>query len=286
MKNVSKGILLELTATLLWSSSFVVTKGTTDNFPPMLLAGIRLLVGSVLIGIIFRKKFVKTNKELVLVMAISGFFYALGMILQNLGIKYTSAGRTAFITAAYCIFVPILETLIFKKKTTLKQIISAIVCMVGVGLIVLENGLQIDSGDLFTLIGSICFAVEITVFGNTVEKYDADLASFYILFFSGISALIASFFLETYPSSININTILSIAYLALPCTGIAMMLQGKAQTCVSPSLITLILGFEAVFAAIISAIVYGESFTTRSIFGCILVFASTFIVLINSKKKS
>lgn len=284
MKNKGKGILLELTATILWASSFVVTKGTTDDFPPMLLVGIRFLLGALVVAILYRKKFKKTSIEMIITMAVVGFFYSIGMILQTYGIKYTSAGRSAFITAAYCIWVPILELIIFKKKPTLKYFFSALICMAGVGLIVLENGLEVDAGDLYTLFGSMCLAVEIAVFGNVVNKFDSDLASFYLLLFSGVTAMIPSIVTETYPASLSTPTIMAILYLAFACTGIAMLCQGAAQNHISPGVVTIILGFEAVFAAIISTIVYAESFTSKCLIGCLLVFISTFIVLIEKKK--
>ena len=283
--NKTKGTLLELTATLLWASSFIVTKDTTNGFPPILLVGLRFLIGSLVIAVICFKKFKETTRELVFKTMIIGIFYSAGVALQTIGIKYTSAGRSAFITAAYCIFVPIIEFIIYKTKPKLLNVLSALVCMLGIGLIVLDEGLNVDFGDLYTLAGSICMAVEIACFGKVAEKYDDKLASFYLLLHSGIAGIVASFFLETMPTTIPTTTVLSILYLAIACSGVAMMFQGIAQTVLPASTITIILGFEAVFAAILSAIVYKETFAFRCIIGCVLVFLSTFVVLFNFKGK-
>lgn len=281
----SKGTILELIATLFWASSFVVTKGTTDGFPPILLVGLRFVLGSFVVAFFARKCFKETSKDLIIKIFIISVFYSAGVALQTIGIKYTSPGRSAFITAAYCIFVPIIELILFKKKPQLLTVLSAIVCLLGVGLIVLDNGLDVDFGDLYTLAGSICMAVEIGTFGRIAEKYDNRLASFYLLLFSGLVACVVSPFIEEIPTSISTNTILAILYLAIACSGVAMMFLGLAQTVLPASTVSIILGFEAVFAAIISAIVYKETFAFRCIIGCLLVFLSTFVVLFDFKPK-
>ena len=287
MKNNSektKGALLELLATFLWGSCFVVTKSATDIIPPCLLQACRMFIAVATIAIVFRKKLKLITKELFLKSCIIGVFYCGGLVLQTLGIKYTSAGRSAFVTSAYCIFVPFIELMLFKKKPEMKDIIAGLVCMLGIGFIVLNDGIKVDSGDLMTLGGSICFAIEIVIFGRMVRQYDETMVSMLMMLNAGITALILSLFTETMPAHITVGAAAAVVYLAIPCTVVTVLCQANAQKILSSAAVTIILGFEAVFAAIISAIVYGESFTGKILIGCILVFLSSFVAVFDFKK--
>lgn len=279
-----KAALLLIMATLLWGSSFVVTKGAVDGIPLLLLVGLRLFPAGIFLGLVFFKHFKNLNKDVLIVGLIIGAVYTCGIALQNLGIQVTSAGRSAFVTSAYCIITPFLDWIIIKKKPQFTNLLAAAVCMLGVAFIVLDGDFTLDVGDVYTLAGSVCFAFQIVLVGKYVRKYDEILLSILYLLFAGLIALIISFFTETFPAHMEWSTVLSIAYLAFVCTGVAAVFQAKSQKVLSASTMTVILGFEAIFASVISAIVMDETFSGQNLIGCALVFLSSFVSLLEKNK--
>lgn len=280
-----RGVLFILLATLLWGSSFVVTKGAVDAFPTVLLVTLRLLIGGGIAALICLKKLKNTSKGLLAACSLLGILYAAGLLLQTMGVEHTSAGRTAFVSAAYCIFTPFIEWAVIKHRPRFKNLLAAAVCLCGIGLIVLDGGFTIDSGDLYTLACALSLAFEIVLFGKFVEKYDPDLLNTFMLLFAGVLTGILSLCTEQLPATLHADTAGAILYLAVLCTGIPMLLQGSAQKLIVPTVVTIVLGFEPVFAAIFSAVFLKESFSGRALIGAMLVFVSAFVAVVIREKK-
>lgn len=280
-----KALICMILATLLFGSSFVVTKGATDSIPTYALTASRMYIGSISLAIIFFRRLKDIKKEIVIKGFILSIFYSLGMILQTFGIKYTSAGRSAFLTAAYCIFMPFLEWMILKNKPKGKNLLASLVCFIGIGLVALTESLTIDKGDIFTLLCSICFALYILYNGKFAKDNDIILLNIFLLFFSGIIATVLSIFNESIPNEIGLNSILAILYLAIMCGAFPLVLQTNSQKDLSPTLITIICGFEAVFASVFSLIFLKETATIRCFIGYVLIFSSVFVGVIEKKNK-
>lgn len=272
-----------LMATLLWGSSFVVTKGAADDIPIAFLIAVRMFLSTVILSIICCKSFKFINKATIFCGLILGIFYAGGMILQTYGVKYTNAGRTSFLSSASCIVTPFLEWMILKNKPKFKSLLAAMVCVVGIGLVALNERFRIDSGDLYTLAGSVCFGMELVLFSCFMKNNDGMLLNIFLIFFAGVFSAVISLFTETIPLSFSNSTIYAVLYLGIACTGIPLAFQAIAQKSLKPSVITVIIGFEAIFASVLSTLVLNETFSTKCLIGFALIFASVFVSIIEPK---
>lgn len=281
-----KGTLLMLAANLLWGSSFVVTKGASDAFPTYMLVAIRMFLGGASVAIIYWKQLKETTREVLLCGVLLGAIYAASLMLQTFGIKYTSAGRSSFLTASYCIFMPFMEWLILKNKPELKNIVAAILGIIGIGLVALNESFRVDSGDLLTLMSSIGFAVNIILLSVFVKRMDPGLLNAYLLMFGGIMLFVISLFTETLPAQVSPSVTFSLLYLGIACSGIPLLFQSIAQKSISPTLVTILLGTQAIIASILSAIMYKEAFSTRCLIGFVVILVSIIIGEIDLKKKA
>jgi len=280
-----KAIIILVIANIFWGSAYVVTKGATGSMPVYLLCGIRCFLGAVTIGLIAFKKLKEINRRTALEGILLGVLYMIGIACQTLGVKYTSAGRGAFLTSAYCIFMPFLEWLVLKVKPDFKKVVASVICLVGIGLVALTEGFAVDGGDIYSLVGSISFGIEIVLLSLFMRKDDGILLNFFILLTSGVISLVMSFTKETMPASFDTAAIMGALYLAVFCAGIPMMMQAYSQKRLSATLVTIILGFQAVFAAIFSAIFFKETFTFRCLCGFMLILGSVFISVLGPKKQ-
>lgn len=264
--------LIMLCSTLLWGSSFVVVKDAVDGFPAGLIAAIRMAGGGLVLAAVLWKRWKRMNWEILWRGALLGVLYAVGIVLQTSGLKLTTPGKSAFLTAAYCVIVPFVEWMMMQHKPTAKSLIASLICLTGIGLVSLTDNFSVSAGDLLTLLCSIVFAVHIVFLGKSILRCDAALLSTVMLVLGGGAALAYSLLCEPMPESVGLPTVLRLAYLAIPCTALAMLGQTHAQKSLSPTVISIILGFEAIFGAIFSAIFYGEAFTARCLVGFALIF--------------
>lgn len=276
----TKGVIYEIGTAFLWGSSFVVTKILVDNLPPFLLATVRFFVAAIVLTIICYKKLKLVDKKVICRGAILGLFYALGISLQSLGVMYTSAGRTSFVAQSISIIMPFLELIILKSELKNKILLSALVCLIGVGLISLDNAEGINKGDLFVFASVFCFALQIVLMPLFMKDSDVELLNIFLFAFAGIVALIIGLFVGGKVSPLNMTGILALMYLSVFCTGIPLLMQSKAQSILPPSIITLFNGLQPIFASVMSYFVFGEMWTLKGLIGAALILISIVISLL------
>ena len=103
MKRLSGGWgrLALLTAALIWGSSFIVMKNAVEGVPVFMLLGIRFTVGCLLLTMIFHRRLKTIRKGLLLHGAVVGTLLFLAYTAQTFGLRDTTPGKNAFLTAVY-----------------------------------------------------------------------------------------------------------------------------------------------------------------------------------------
>ena len=95
--------------------------------------------------------------------------------------------------------------------------------------------------------------------------------SWFLLSVVGVLSLITALIFETIDFTLIKDAFISIFYAGVLSSGVAYTLQIVSQKNLSPTVASLLMSLEAVFAAL-SGVVFGERLTSNEIFGCILVF--------------
>lgn len=279
------GFFALLLATLIWGTSFVILKTTLDEISVLWVLAIRFLIATFLFGIIILIKHKRIDREHFIGGILMGLTMAAAYLFQTYGLYYTSPGKNAFLTASYCVLVPFLAWLIYKRKPNYINIIAAFVCFLGIGLISLSDGLgTMNKGDILTLFCGIFYGLQLIIISEYVKKCDVTVLSFVEFSTSAILFLVAAMFFEKLPSSLSGIAILKILYMGFICTGLCFFLQAWGQQYTSSSATAVIMPLESVFGALVSYIFYNENFTIRFIIGAI--FVSTAIVLNELKSNS
>ena len=270
-----------LFATIIWGTSFVIIKDVVDVIPPNYLMALRFTGACILLAVIFRKRLLGVTFKMLWQGGIIGFFLYLAYIFQTYGIMGTTPGKNAFLTAFYCVLVPFLAWISRGPKPDIWNIIAAIMCVGGIGLISLNGDFTVGIGDLLTLVGGFFFACHMVA----VSKFGKDRDPIVITILQFVSASICfwitSFVTEEAPSGISSEAALPVIYLCLFCTALALLLQNFGQKYTTPSAASLLLSLEAVFGTLISTVLGREDLTFRTILG----FSVIFIAIIISETK-
>ena len=124
--------LLIVLATIIWGFSFVVMKDVVAVLPPAWLLGMRFLFAGALLLVILRKRVMRfCSRKVVTYGFILGVLDFTAFWLQTVGLKHTTPGINAFLTATYCVLVPFAWWLIARKRPTTFNIVAAIVAVCG-----------------------------------------------------------------------------------------------------------------------------------------------------------
>ncbi len=268
-------------ATVIWGSSFFIMKNTVEHIPSSLLLAIRFTFGFVALSLIFIGKWKKANRSYILWGSLAGFVLYLAYLFQTLGLTDPAhtPGKNAFLTAVYCVIVPFLFWLFNKKRPTVYNVTAALVCITGIWFIAVEGNGRVGYGDVLTLIGGLMYAFHIIVISNCGKDKDIFLITIIQFGCAALCAWIMSLIQNNVTAIVNIgkDDIMSLGYLALFCTTVALLLQNVGQKYVSPSSASIILSLESVFGALFSFLLYNEELKTQKIVGFVLVFIAIMI---------
>ena len=284
--------LLLLFATVIWGSSFVTQTDSAKHISTFTLLCYRSYIASFALGIIIfiryliRKSKVKnavcSNKSSFWKMTGAGIFcgvmFTLAAALQQMGIYYNTivlgidtAGRAAFVTAMYIIFVPIVAML-FGKKSGASIWVGAVLCLGGMYFLCVSGGGGFALGDIMLVGCAVAFTGQILVIDMVCYKYD----SLWICFWQFFTAAVISTPIALCFESISIDGLYaalpSMLYLGIIGSAVAYTIQIVAQKNLHPAIASLIMSFESVFATLSGALFLGEKMTLIQGVSCFAIF--------------
>lgn len=281
------GQILLLSATVVWGSSFIILKETIETLPALYVIGVRFLASAFLLSVMFFGKMRRITSQtfkrgLVLGLILSGAY-----ITQTLGLKYIGAGKNAFVTSLYCVMCPFMLWAFFGVKPKSYHIISAALCVAGIGLVAV-SGEETDGGNAFlgcglTFLSAIFYALQIIFTGKFHEKKSDTMQLLIIqLFTVGVIISACSLIFELPFCGISAyamsgDGVLRVVYLTLVCTLYAQLAQIVGLKFTESNQAAVILTLEAVFG-VVFAIILGEERITPVLWaGFAVIFVGTLI---------
>ncbi len=282
-------LLLLLLTSFIWGLSFVAQSVSSDLVGPFTFNGIRMLIGAVVL-IPFSYKSLKSRNngyfiKLLKSGAVCGLLLASASMMQQIGVAYSTAGKAGFITSIYIIIVPIIS-LLFHQKVKKKIWLCALVAIFGMYLLCMDtSSLSLSKGDAYLLLCAILFAFHIMAIDHYAKDLDGIDLSMVQFFTAAVICLIGMVLFEDPSISALKKSWLPIFYAGAFSCGIAYTLQTVGQKYVKPTLATLALSLESVWAAIGGAVILSERMSPREIIGCILVFSAVLLSQMHLKKK-
>jgi drug/metabolite transporter (DMT)-like permease len=255
----------------IWGSTFVVVKNAISDMPPFTFLAIRFAIAGLSLAFFRRNLNVWKNKILWKKGILIGFFLFLGYAFQTIGLQFTSAAKTGFITGLYVIIVPLIVALADKKIPTKLTTFGIIIATFGLGLLSLD-GLSIAKGDFLILMCSFAFAIHIYAIDQMGKEEDTIAITVIQLLTVSVLSIFSMFLFE--PSSSitwSSNVFWGLALTAIPATSIAFLFQNKFQKYTTPTHTALIFASEPVFSYIFAFILVGEVLTAKYTIGAFLI---------------
>lgn len=298
MSKKTKGNILLLLTAFIWGSAFVAQKAGMEYIQPFTFNGIRCLIGALVlipVVLIFAKKDPipenatqedqkAHNKTLLLGGLCCGIVIFIASSLQQYGLLYTTAGKSGFITALYVIFVPICG-IFLKKKVRPITWFCILLALVGLYLLCVQKGEALNVGDLLTLLCSFAYTLHIFVIDYFSPKVNGVKMSCIQFWVAGILSMPLAFIFEEIIWSDVISCAIPILYAGVLSCGVAYTLQIIAQKDTDPTITSLLMSMESVFAVVAGALVLHEMMSLKELIGCAAMLAAIIIVQLPSKEE-
>jgi len=284
-------ILAILGCCLIWGTTFTVVKDVSNSIDPFLLSGFRNLIATSALFVYFiitKKSKILLDKNSLRSGLVLGVLLGTIYISQTIGITFTSANHSAFITCSAVIMVPVILFLFGWEKFNKKQILSILMVAIGLILLTLKSGLSgFNLGDLITLVAAVICAMHIVFSGLYVRKYNFLSLIFYQFFFAGLVSFCGLFSKQAFynfpPILFENDAIYNVLYLGLLGTLFCYFVTVWGQKHVSTTYIALIFSLEPLFASVTNYLVLNEVFTTKEFIGAVIIFGGILLYSIPKK---
>jgi len=266
--------------TFLWGSTFIFSKVVLPHFSPAFILFIRFFVSAILFFLLFHKH-IKLEKKVVRVGLFIGLANGTAMFFQLIGLQFTTAINSGFITSIYIVFVPILEYLGWKKR--LKRSIPISILLSLGGIYLLSTGgaiLHLNRGDILTVFCGITFALQIyliSYYGRFYDTFTLVFIQFVVTFIMGLATILFQGGIVRGADYLQWDVIGALAILTVLGTFIPFAMQFFIQKKISPTVAGIIYLSEPVFATILAFLILGERLVTLQWGGIFLILSGIFI---------
>lgn len=274
--NYNVALLFILIGSSFFGLGYIVSVvGFEQGLKPLEIIAGRMLIASVLINIVFFKQVRSiVKKELFAGIALGCALFGV-FAFQTIGLQYTTASISAFISSIYVVFIPFLHWKYYKTPPDKYTCFAALLTIIGVGFISLNDGLYISIGIVLTLICTIFATLQIFATEIFCKRFDPVKLTIIMLntcFVLSVTFLAATYSFYQHPApTLNLYTISVLLFLGIFTTIIPFLLQNIGQKHVSATKASLIMSTEAIFATLFSIVIFNEVLNLKIVIGCILI---------------
>lgn len=294
---ILRGSILLTLGALVWGCAFVAQNVSMDHIGPFAFNALRSLLGSaVLLPLIYiserrdktlrdmttRQRSERRSREL-RIMLIMGIAVFVPTTLQQIGLITTSPGKSGFITAMYVVTVPLLAMLL-GKRPGLPVLLGVVLAVAGLYLLCVTESFSIERGDAVTLVSVFFWAIQIMCTDHYSKQMKALKMTSGGFFVCGVLSFICMVIFEHPTWQGVIDCIIPLLYTGIMSTGAGYSLQAAGQKTTPPTIASLIMSLESVFAALAGYVILGDTLTARELCGCGLILAAVILAQLFSVK--
>ena len=286
-KRLRANLMLLLTA-FIWGVAFVAQDVAMDTMPPFGFNAVRTLLSALtlLLTILLLDRFGKRHPDKAITRKpqtpaerrtlwrgglLCGVALFVSTSCQQLGIQCTSAGKAGFVTALYIVLVP-LSGLFFRRRVGWHVWLAVAISLVGLFLLCVTSTLTVDKGDIYLMLCAVGFTCHILIIDRFSPKVDCVRMSCIQFFVTSGLCGVCSAFLERPTWAGVLACAVPIVYAGVLSGAAGYTLQMLAQRDTDPTVASLLMCLESVFAVLAGWLLLGDLLSPRELAGCALMF--------------
>ena len=278
--------LLLLFAALIWGGTFTVQKVSGDVIGPYMFTGLRFALGAIcLIPFMLKERARLLARASPDPMDHWWLFFITGCVLagaatvQHLGILQTSIANAGFLTTLYVPLTPLLAITLFRRRPHWIVWPGAFGCLCGTYILSGGNLTALGLGDTLVLASAILWALHILMISLCMDRIGAPLSMALVQFTAAaLIGIVAGLALENNSTIKWSEAWWIVGFAGVVAVGVGFTLQVLAQRYSPPSDAAIMLSMEAVFAAVVGAIILGETMELHELIGCGIILAAVILV--------
>lgn len=287
-----------LLTTLIWGSTFSVSRGILDSWPPLTYLALRMPLAALVFTALFPRQVFGASREAWRAGGALGLLIGVGFIGQTTGLLYTTPAKSAFITGITTPLVPVVAYALWRARPSRENLLGIVLASLGGALILAPAGAaSFNAGDLITLSTTLLFAGHINLMSAYARRLDVrQLSALQITVAAGVmlfawlavraaawgwgaGALPPGLAREAVPPVWSGTVAWQIAYLTLFGTLATFLLWAWGQARMSATHAAVIFSLEPVFATAFAFLLRGSAEWTgpRATVGAFLVLAGVVV---------
>jgi len=266
-----------LSITIIWGTTFVLTKFILEDASPFVYVALRFFIASFIFAALFFRRLRSISKDGVAKGLVLGVLLFCGFMLQTIGMKYTTASKSAFITGLMVVFTPIFQLIIERKAPKIGNMIGVVFVAGGLFLLTSPKGSELNIGDVLTLMCAVLFSIYTVYLGVYGKDHDPAHLTFVQFTLTAILAAIAIPLLETAHLNLTFDFLVNLTYLAVMPTVVALYIMAKYQKYTTPTRSAIIYSMEPPIAAVFAFFIIGEYIGMIGVVGGILILTGLII---------
>lgn len=290
MSRSLKAHLLLVSITLIWGSTFVVMKNALADISPLFLNATRMSLAAVVLAAVFHRELTRMTAKAVGYGALVAGFLFLGNEFQTVGLTYTTASKSAFLTGVSVVLVPVFLAIFWKRGINPWSAAGVAAAFLGLYLLTVPasagkgpNLASVNHGDLLTLVASVAFAFQIILVGHAAQSHRWQQINLVQVIVTALLMIVTAPFAEKIRVTWSPAVIWCIAITGFFSLALSFSVQAWAQQFIPPTHTALIFSLEPAFAWITSFFFLGERLGLRGGLGALCILAG---VLISEEKGS
>lgn len=303
----TKALIAVIIGNTIFGFSFLFSKVALQMTVPSVLLAVRFTTAFAVLNLIafvgrtIKKKdgsplveFSLKGKPLKYVLLLALFQPIVYFLGESYGIEYTSSAFAGTIIAVIPIMGIVFDVLIMKAKVSVKQIICAVVSVIGVAVTTLgAEGMKSSViGVVFLLVAVVAGALFYVFSKKSGEHFNA-LERTYVMFAAGslsyiIVALVqcAGHYETLILSPVARGSFwICILYLAVMSSVVAFIALNYGSFNVSVTEASLFANLTTVISIVAGVVIMGESFSLQQIIGAVLIIGSVYLANVEGGKK-
>jgi len=283
---LSKAELVLVFITMLWGGTFLLVHNVMTVSGPMFFVGLRFAAAALFVGLVTARSLPGLTATELKAGVLIGVSIMLGYGLQTVGLQTISSSQSAFITALYVPFVPLLQWLVLGRRPGLMPSLGIGLAFAGLMLLAGPGGgsLQFSPGEIATLVSAVAIAAEIILISRYAGQVDVRRVT--VVQLATASALSFMMVVPTQERLPDFSWLLLLSAVGLGAmSAVIQVAMNWAQKSVSPTRATLIYAGEPVWAGIVGRIA-GERLPGVALLGGLLIVVAVVVSELKFRRRN
>jgi drug/metabolite transporter (DMT)-like permease len=267
--------------TVIWGATFTTVKNALSDASPVLFVAVRFGLAGIVLLLLYARKL---NLRVLPPGTFVGLLLFAGYAFQTMGLRFTSPSKSAFITGLAIPMVPLISAIVYRRRPRPAELAGVLAATIGMGLMTLQDvHLQVNPGDVLTLLCAVAFAGHIVALGYfsewaTHRGLGFQALAVWQIVTAAVFGFVSFSWLDTPHWQMSSRLSIALAITGLLATAFAFTVQTWAQRYTTPTRTALIYALEPVFAWGFSWLLAGELLSRRATLGAILILAGILLV--------